>query len=664
MSSEATVLSPAKALASGLLADLGPGAYRIEYHDNTHMPEGEFRPLLALEVRDVLATAGAWGRDGHPFYTIAPAAPPTGVATPPSAAPSARTGKGSPSSEAAKAQADKAKEQAAKELDKLRDVLGQSLSRVGILPARAEREVLRDLHELSQGRGLVVIPDTNSLANGVLHFLLRALSKTQVWLLPVAVSLTTIQNHDAKLKSLVNTAKPGNLQTALRSRSLVNATLALLERCRAHVQVLEVDPQLLRYMRGASDKGTDPDQGEILEDRLLLETIHASLGAMRTQAARRVVTADVFLSRILRAEGVQTLALQSQRLPDKPTPCLRYDPIARAFVGATPTELLWDLAHTFSSVRLVDPRHPAGEPLLVLEAYWDGKTARDWQRERLHVRRGAPPSGGSVGSTAVLPDTPFLRVLDLAGALLKGPGSLGAILERIPDVQRPTEQVARNAAEVLVRAGFASQSDEGLSPSGGLIAMDEALAAGGLDFVSNQWEHAYAPYRALIGALRERGKLAVDELPELLERSLGSKPAKRACMKLIGMAVDLGQAWLTDLGLRDGTGRPSDEEAVAVIRSILAERARDGLLSVAVLLPAVCEALRMSPWAAAAMFQRLQQSSALPDVTFSASLPPQGPAPEPVPVVRGSLSDLSTEKIPLDSLRFGDSLVYTVSWRP
>ncbi|WP_419756154.1 HAD family hydrolase [Brevundimonas sp.] len=152
--------------------------------------------------------------------------------------------------------------------------------------------------------------------------------------MPLVASITTVQTRDATVKGLVGKGKIANITQALRSRGLVNGALGLLERNKGRSQVVEIDASLLRYQRMSSQNGTDPDQGDVLEDRLIIEGVHNVLKSMRSRTARRVVTSDVNIARVLSAEGIDTLFVPTIELPEAGIPCVRYDALAKRFIGA------------------------------------------------------------------------------------------------------------------------------------------------------------------------------------------------------------------------------------------------------------------------------------------------------------------------------------------
>lgn len=343
----------------GVLRSLAGGRYFIEYHDATHLAAGKWLRLAAVDVQQETIPLGEDGTEQ--FFTIKkeieqlPNDP-------------GETGNKAPDQ---------------KETDKrqrtIDDTLALALGRAGLLAPELNEELFADLMRLGAEDGVVIVPDTNALYNGAVHWLLRVLRRPSVWLLPLAASLTTVQARDATVKGLLSKTKASNVKQALRSRGLVNGALGLLQRNRGRSQVVEIAPSLLRYQKTASSSGADPDQSDILEDRLIIEAIHGVLRTMRSRTARRVVTSDVNLARVLLAEGIDTLFVPTIIMGAYPVDCLRYDALARGFIGAPLRAVLWELAHAFGSVRLTSP---AGVEA-TLECYWAGKSPREWEAEVL-----------------------------------------------------------------------------------------------------------------------------------------------------------------------------------------------------------------------------------------------------------------------------------------
>ena len=491
------ILTAAEASNQGIISNLEGNEYLIKYTDNTHLSEDKWIDLLKINLLD---SPREFGREANPFYELE-------VLT-------------------KNYKSDK-KEATDKNRRVLDEALSKSMLRTGIFRPILAPEVIDDIIKISKQDAVVMIPDTNSLSNGTLHWLLKVLGDTQVWLFPVVVSLTQVQQHDERLKKIVGDKKENNLRTAIRSRALVNSSLGLLERFRDKYQLLEMDPQLLRYVRPSGKASSDPDEGDVLEDRLLIEAIHTIFGSTRSRTEKRVVTSDVLLARILHTEGLPTIYLQRPDIGDDPIPCLYYEPIAKAFFGSPLRNLIWDLSHSFGTVRLSDK---ADTEVLRLEAYWPGKTPHQWVNESLKVfaplGRHALSTGRDLrgingkSSKAILPEAAFIQVLRLAGVLLEGKGTLVDIVNRIEERHRPTERIAPMAIEILIRAGFASLEGDVFTPTDNLILLDDALAVEDLDEANRLWIN-FLPYNLYFSELREKGSLEISELPMILEKEIG-----------------------------------------------------------------------------------------------------------------------------------------------
>ena len=438
----------------------------------------------------------------------------------------------------------------------------------------------------------------------------------------------------------------------------MNASFSLLERLRDHVQVLEVEPELLRYLRPAGDGTKDPDHGDVLEDRLLVEAIHTVFRATRTRTARRVVTSDVMLARVLHLEGIPAVLLQVPELPDEWTSCVRYDALARGFVGAPLPFVLWDMAHTFASIRLTDA---AGTARCTLECYWPGKTAADWRKERLRLSVAERAAPGSLSRVA-LPEVSFVTALRAGGIILASVGGrpMEEVRQRLPD--SPGEEVARMAGELLRRGGFVTWTGSTLVPTDRLRDLDAALTSSDLDHASRLWE-ACPPYRELLRNLKEKGGLPLSSVRDVLATAIDGRamPSAKASERFARIPVYLGQAWTHQNELRDGSGRPSDDELARQVVRLFDELSKDGLCDVEALLGRLCEDLRLSPWRAASQLVALVEQGSLSELSFA---PAAGPGRQPKirdRVIQGGLQDVHEMPIALDRLFIRSRQVFTVS---
>lgn len=372
------------------LQALTEGRYALEYTDSTHLDHGKWVRLGYVDVRAHPIEIAS--EDSEQFYTFT-----ADVAELPAEAKDGAT-------------------------RVVLDVLSLALGRLGLITPAITPELRNELLALDEQDGVVIVPDTNALHNGALHWLLRALRRPSILILPVVASLTTIQNRDAIVKGHVNKRSIANLAQALRSRGLVNASLGLLQRNRGRCQVVEIDHALLRYAKSGSNKGNDPDQSDIFEDRIMIEAIHGVLRTMRSRTSRRVITSDVNIARVLEAEGIETLFVPTIIVGKDPVDCLRYDALARGFVGAPLRALLWELAHAFSAVRLTREKELA----VGLECYWPGKSPSEWTREVLQIEIAHALTEGAVAAPTAkdlaIDDTDFNAVPAVEGAKLPSGG--------------------------------------------------------------------------------------------------------------------------------------------------------------------------------------------------------------------------------------------------
>jgi hypothetical protein len=400
------------------------GRYALEYHDSTHLEADKWVRLAQIDIRNNLIDAA--DDDSEQYYTITKDI---------SGAPNSGGPNGTGSQDRV-----------------IEDTLALALGRLGLVTPYVTPELRAELIELNEEDGIVIVPDTNSLHNGAVHWLLSVLRQPSVWLLPVVASLTTIQNRDAMIKGLVNKRKANSLSQALRSRGLVNGALGLLQRNRGRCQVVEIDPSLLRYQKMGSNNSSDPDQSDVLEDRLIIEAIHAVLRTMRSRTARRVVTSDVNIARVLEAEGIETLFVPTITLSDAPVDCVRFDALARTFVGAPLRALLWELTHAFSSIRL---RRDA-KTYVQLDCYWPGKTPGEWSSETLQCEFSDVLTAG----TGVGPDSPDPSISttggpgDDEGAAKPKPADAAppAVRPAASDARSPEAPIAEPLAKEVKRA--------------------------------------------------------------------------------------------------------------------------------------------------------------------------------------------------------------------
>lgn len=689
------------------LHGLAPGSYEMEYTDSTHLQSTEWVRLATVDVRS--SAIPLEDNNTEQFYTLTKQ-----IGDLPGKPKAAAPAKG-----ADKADAMIDYDRRIRVID---DTLALALGRVGLIAPQVPAELLAQLLELDEQDGVVIVPDTNALHNGAVHWLLRVLHRPSVWLMPVVASLTTIQTRDATVKGLVNKCKINNLGQALRSRGLVNGALGLLERNKGRCQVVEIDPSLLRYQKVASSSGADPDQSDVLEDRLIIEAIHGVLRSMRSRTARRVVTSDVNIARVLAAEGIETLFVPSIALGEAPVDCLRFDALARGFVGAPLRATMWELTHAFGTIRLLKN----GTEQARLECYWPGKTPGEWASETLVCEfsgsKVAPVNIDAPGETkSLVPDTqvgvtsePAQRSLNGGNhAIDSGSADRGEPMQNDGKPARPKRWdvahqqppqkravpittslprasltqmlrllgIARRLNGGTVEQFVAEMGADAISPDAARRPLEILRRIKLLDQLGNQFQPT--PDIALVDTALRGGDL--DSLSQIMERFIPYQAfletlrvegrilradVSALVRQIVGGAgeaesdrlprfhVLLGQAWTDGKWIVDGSGRPTDRDATDAFEEAFHGTASVGISKMQDLLFRYCELTKMSPWAAKRQIEKFVAARMLPEFNFQ---PAAGAKPiTRDEIVTGSLDHVMTEPVIVDRIFLGERPVFTV----
>ncbi len=654
-----------------LFKQLSAGSYSLSYADSTHMADGQAIPLADVHVmrpekqQDNEIT-------GHPYFELSVhrEMPASG-------------GSNVKDKSANQKNAANTAEEIIKSWNKVQDVLRQSMLRLGMVQPVFNAKIFLDLTGLAKAPGAILIPDSNALSSGALHWLLRCLQQTRVWLSPVVMSLIQIQYRDEELKTIARNRSGGEkkqyqkMGQALRLRSFINSSLRFLRMYKGCYGVVSVDPQLMRYVR-ASGKGTgDPDSTDILEDRLFVEAVHQVMASTRGHAEVRFVTSDVMLAQILAIEAVPTLLLPLPTLTDDPIPCVSYDPFARAFSGCTLAQLVWDWTHVFSEIILLQESDQEPQEVARFSCYWPGKTDHDWEKDILNVSirtddviKSSGDNGNNVASPgrighfskAVIPEVSFVRVFRMGGKLLRGPAGLDELERRLCEEDKVSKDLIKAAAEILIRTGLASHSGGRLTPESPLRNLDEAFQDTDLDTVSSIMM-SFQPYKALIDLLKEKkGQLEKKKIREALELKLMARPSMHSCERIIALCVLIGQAWHDGPFLRDGSRRPEDD--VQFMRKFTEAFDRNALYetcSIEKLMITLCRISRMSPWAVSNRIKEFigrNRLNAYQFETASAGLASGGNE-----ILTGPLDSIDKVFVPTDRITIGDKPLLTVTRR-
>ncbi|MGW9331229.1 hypothetical protein [Bosea sp. NPDC055594] len=660
--------------------DLPPGQYFVEYNDTSHLSKDEWRRIISVSIESdgsLLDDSDFHFKqkvDIDRKFTEITKSKPSKLSQ------SENSGEIITSNQG----------------DKIVDILSQSFLRTGILAPNINTQTAIQICELIKSKGVILIPDTNSLCNGTLHWLLRVLRGSSVWILPFVMSLTQMQQREANLKSLARNTRASNLSQALRSRTMVSAGLGLLERNRHRYQVLELDPSLLRYMRAGGKNGFDQDEGDVLEDRLLIEGVHAIFRNSRTRTTQLVVTSDVLLARVLGAEGIPYICLPVPAVSEHEILNVRYDPWARTYVGASLSAQLWDLAHTFSAVRLTASEKSTSR--FSLSCYWAGKQPQDWTAEHLELKSFShptsslakplgegddakeampadkpnestsqpqpsadiptpPPAIAAGFSSASLPQASLQSTLRIAGHIYNsGAAAVDSFISDTISRHGGSKGNIQRSLEILLRSKIIQFDGVRISPTDELDRLDSNIRSSDLDSVSQQLEN-FEPYRLLLNLIRESGIVGRDDIHPALEAALRESVAHEAAIRLVRYPILLGQCWTDGTVWRDGSSRPSDDEFVEAFGKAYDVVAGDNIAKISDFLPELCRTFRLSPWAA----QRLAQRHARRLSTSYSFQYAVGGKPSSIDqVLTGSLVDLHEIPVPMDRIEIGGRPVLTV----
>ena len=147
-----------------LYNSLTSGLYDVAYTDNTHLEPSDWRNLVTIDIKEHI-----------------------------------RKSENRESSFGLKLSLDPKFNSLGKEKyrDRVEDVISLSATRLGLMAPKIAGKSSEQLLELKQSKGIVLIPDTNSLYNGTLHWLLNVLRDRSLWILPFVMSLTQMQSRDA-----------------------------------------------------------------------------------------------------------------------------------------------------------------------------------------------------------------------------------------------------------------------------------------------------------------------------------------------------------------------------------------------------------------------------------------------------------------------------------
>lgn len=258
------------------------------------------------------------------------------------------------------------------------------LARTDILPPVIDQ---KDMEEL-QGKGaekkaLIFITDTNIIRRGVLSYLSAVFSDRPIWVIVPVISMLELQDVTARTKwTSDDPPKEENIRYLKNRPMSTCATRELrLLKSRIPVEFLEVPPELLRYYGGrepAEEKTTN-----ILPDRLIIEGVKRIIKEKSTAEKIYLLSGDFDMVRFAKLENIASIYTDKRQLADGETfYSVHYDIYRKGFVACRAHEFLWDIAHVFSCIQLVNARL---KKTITLEYYFPGRNVIDWEEDILEV---------------------------------------------------------------------------------------------------------------------------------------------------------------------------------------------------------------------------------------------------------------------------------------
>jgi hypothetical protein len=553
----------------------------------------------------------------------------------------------------------------------IKDQLALCLGRLGLLSPGMSKNTLSDLLALIKRQSILLVPDTNSLSNGSLHWLLHALQDTSVSIMPVTISLTTIQEKDREIKELVGASNLTNLKKVLRSRTVINSSLELLERCGERYQILGVQPELLR--------------ANVIEDRLFVEAVHEVFRSTRSRAQKRFITSDVTFARILHAEAIPTIFLETPVLKDQQElDSIRFDFVAKRFIGCSLREFFECLVSTFSSVRI--RTEPQGD-LIRIDSYWPGKGLEHWiyrdfmchvlNCDFFETNSPSPPNVVSVHpqgeltdvtvskehsfhfSTLAAPNISLMPVLTLLGIVLQKPAGSKTAIAALTKKDEISSVAANSAAEVLLQASFIDKEGDQIIALSSASEFATVFESGDLDRISALFRQ-FNPYAVVLDYLAEYGSLP-DELNDELKNRMG-RISLYAYRNLRPYAIYFGQAWTDSAITMDGSRRPPRALIVEQFPKVFDSQQTAQLASLESIILGISRELRSAPWWIRNEVQALTELGSFPDFRFD---PASGGKPKTRDrVVSGTLSNPILSPVVVDRLLLNGRPVFTVVRSP
>ena len=351
------------------------GIWIVEYHDETHLSEGNYLSLGNVKIEECAPNGNCLFR----FYPCSS-----------EKLEKCLTNEWKSKAWNGKLNKDQIKGQPEKAAKIIPDQLRESMVRLGLLKPYFEIE---NREFITERKFAIIILDTNALRNGAVRHFQEQFPTTQIWIILPTVTLMEIGEKSATIKSRVNdNPRPSN-SALIRSRPQVTIASQAIKWIKDHfpTETLELAPELLRAFRGYETSNNDaykePNRISI-NDRLILEGIKDLRRQRNLSECVYLMSGDKDMSRLARLEGIQTIYPDMADIQgvSEGIYSTRYSVESRTYIVCSIHHFLWDLTHVFSKIRMRKcTEETQKNEELKLSYYYPTKLVNDWVDDKLEV---------------------------------------------------------------------------------------------------------------------------------------------------------------------------------------------------------------------------------------------------------------------------------------
>jgi len=385
------------------------GMYEIAYND-IYVEQSEYWPICSIEFDLLPADGTGDGRIANAF-TVVPSIYDTHR---PDGSSLKNVLKGS-TNHAAKVNG---------QCRKIEDAYIASLVRSGMLRPRFDGVAIESLGEAN---GAIIIPDTNAILNGALHYVTRHFSSHIGY-----VGIPEDVEKELKTKTNDFKTKVDNLLKKQRQSPGASAGAPKEAEDWSEIPILRGFAQ---NAVGALRKGILPVEYEVLpiqasslksagEDGEIIRTVAEFLRKRHATAPVYFITYDYNMARFCHMRQLNVIFCRQPKLDDvSPTYSIRYDARTEQLVFVDLADLLWELAYAFNTVQL-----RAGDgKLLTLMSHNPESQYSNWINNEMHIDEEIPVSTNASDHAAKprVFDIGFLAILKGVKHIVELPSPVG-----------------------------------------------------------------------------------------------------------------------------------------------------------------------------------------------------------------------------------------------